>query len=93
MQRLSCRALRRSEVHPELFKGANRKYKKVPWKKIEAQRVNKERTPAEAAKRAAGLIRRDKERAARIAAAGIDYSYEPLAAQAAPKPKKTRFAD
>jgi len=29
MQRLSCRVLRAEEVHPQLFKGANRKFKKV----------------------------------------------------------------
>lgn len=90
-QKLSCRVLRKSEVHPALFKGANRRFKKVPWRKIEAERVNKERTPHEAARRAASLIRRDRRRAAAIAAAGIDYEYEPLAAQVAAKPKKIKF--
>jgi hypothetical protein len=28
-QQLSCRVLKASEVHPQLFKGANRKFKKV----------------------------------------------------------------
>lgn len=91
-QKLSCRVLSSNEVHPQLFKGANRRFKKVPWRKIEAERVNKERTPEEAARRAAALIRRDRARAKRIAAAGIDYSYEPLSAQAPAKSKKIKFS-
>jgi nucleolar protein 15 len=90
-QKLSCRVLKSDEVHPQLFKGANRKFKKVPWKKIEAERVNKERTPEEAARRAAALIRRDRTRQKRITAAGIDYDYEPLAAQQPAKSKKIKF--
>ncbi|KAF8056103.1 nifk [Scenedesmus sp. PABB004] len=88
-QRLACRTLRKSEVHPQLFKGANRKFKKVPWRKIEAERVNRERTPAEAAARVAALLKRDRARARAIAAAGIDYEYEPLAAQQPRRAKKT----
>lgn len=91
-QRLACRVLKADEVHPQLFKGANRKFKKVPWRKIAAERVNKERTPAEAARRVAALLRKDRARAAAIAAAGIDYSYAPLAAQRPAKAKKTTFA-
>lgn len=90
-QRLSCRVLRAEEVHPQLFKGANRKFKKVPWRKIAAERVNKERTPEEAARRVAALLKRDKQRQKRIAAAGIDYQYEPLAAQQQQKAKKIKF--
>lgn len=54
--------------------------------------MNKERTPQEAARRVASLIRKDKQRAARIAAAGIDYDYQPLEAQKPVKAKKTKFA-
>ena len=33
------------DVHPQLWKGANRKFDKVPWRRIEAERHNAERTP------------------------------------------------
>jgi nucleolar protein 15 len=65
----------------------------VPWKKLDAERVNKERTPEEVARRTAALIKKDKSRRRRIAAAGIEYDYEPLSEQQPPKPKKTKFAD
>lgn len=76
-----------------LFKGANRQFKKVPWRKVSAERVNKERTPAEAAARVAALLRRDRVRRRRISAAGIDYEYEPLSARRPPKSTKLMFAE
>eukprot|EP00878_Enallax_costatus_P023022 GHUV01024469.1.p2 GENE.GHUV01024469.1~~GHUV01024469.1.p2 ORF type:complete len:101 (+),score=22.38 GHUV01024469.1:683-985(+) len=91
-QKISCRVLRQSEVHPQLFKGANRKFKKVPWEKIEAERVNKDRTPEEQAKRVARVLKKDRKRSDNIASSGIDYQYEPLRAQQAPKPKKIKFS-
>ena len=39
------------EVHPELWKGANRKFARVPWRKIEVERHNAERTPEQQARR------------------------------------------
>jgi hypothetical protein len=63
----------------------------VPWKKIEAERVNKDRTPEEAAARTAALIRKDRARAKRIAAVGIEYEYEPLEAQRPQKARKVTF--
>lgn len=33
------------DVHADLWKGANRKFDKVPWRKIEMERHNAERTP------------------------------------------------
>ncbi len=35
------------DVHPQLWKGANRKFDRVPWRRIEAERHNAERTPAQ----------------------------------------------
>ncbi len=55
------------------------------------ERHNKERTPEEHAQRIARLIAKDKARAAKIAQAGIDYTYDGLEAQLPPKPKKIKF--
>ena len=38
------------EVHPQLWKGANRKFAKVPWRKIELERHNADRTPEQQAR-------------------------------------------
>lgn len=61
-QKLQSRVMRRHEVHPELFKGANRVFKKVPWKKIEMERHNKEVTEETAVKRRKTAAKRDKKR-------------------------------
>ena len=46
-QKLVCHIMPASEVHPELFKGANRRFKAIPWRKLEAEAHNKERTAAQ----------------------------------------------
>lgn len=91
LQRISCRVLKHSEVHPDLWKGANRKFKVVPWQRLEEKRHNKPRTPEQHAKRVAALLRRDEKRKQQLKAAGIEYEYPGLAAQQRPVAKKTKF--
>jgi nucleolar protein 15 len=79
------------KIHPQLFKGANRRFKNIPWSKLERRRHDKELTPEEFAKRVARAIKKDKIRQKKIAAAGIDYEYTPLQATAPQKPKKMTF--
>ena len=75
-QKLITRVVPKSEIHPDLFKGANRVFTKIPWHKIEEQRHNKVRSPEEEAKRASRQLRREKKRQRETAQAGIDYVYE-----------------
>lgn len=81
-QRLAVRVIPSSAVHPALFKGANRKFAKVPWRRVEAARANADRSPAAEAKRASRARGRDRARAERIKAAGIEYEYAPLSGKA-----------
>ena len=93
VQRIVAKVLRPSQVHPALFKGANRKFKQIPWRRIEMNRQDKERMPEEVATRQARLLRKDQQRRKKIAAAGIDYEYEGLEAALPPKAKKLKFKD
>ena len=43
-QKLDCHVLPTSQLHKDLFKGANRTFKRIPWRKIEAQRHDRVRT-------------------------------------------------
>jgi nucleolar protein 15 len=88
-QKLQSRVMNRKEVHPELFKGANRVFKKVPWKKLEVERHNKEVDEELAAKRTKTAEKRDKARKDRIKEAGIDYDFPP-AKKATPAAKKEK---
>ncbi|PSC72472.1 MKI67 FHA domain-interacting nucleolar phospho [Micractinium conductrix] len=92
-QKLSARVLPASEVHPQLFKGANRVFKKMPWAKIERERHNRDLTAAEAEKRQRQAVERDERRRRRITQAGIDYDYQSLEAALPRRSKKTKFAD
>lgn len=45
---LKCQLVDPDTLHPEVFKGANRKFKVIPWKKISKERHNAEKTPEQA---------------------------------------------
>ncbi|KAL6755310.1 hypothetical protein V8C86DRAFT_2678930 [Haematococcus lacustris] len=88
-QKLTVRVMKPEAIHPELFVGANQRFRTVQWRAVERRRHDKERSPQEHAVRVARLIKRDAQRAARIKAAGIDYEYTPVKQQVPPKPKRT----
>lgn len=41
---LKCKFVPQEQQHPELWKGANRRYKRVPWNRIEKQRLDRGKT-------------------------------------------------
>lgn len=90
-QQISCKLMKPENVHPMLFANANKKFRNIPWRKLERHRHERERTPQEHAKRIAKLIKRDRLRQQKIAKAGIDYEYEGLQAAVPTKAKKTTF--
>ena len=86
-QKLQCRVMRKSEVHPELFKGANRVFKNIPWLKIERERHNKavdSEDPAVVAKQKKKSARRHRNRMEKIKQAGIEYDFENPLLEASP---------
>lgn len=92
-QQVICKVMAQAKVHPRLFVGANRKFKVIPWKTVERARHDKERTPEEHAVRVARLLKRDKQRRAKIAKAGLDYDYPAMEDLMPMKPKKVVFTD
>mmetsp|Transcript_2193 Transcript_2193/g.3306 ORF Transcript_2193/g.3306 Transcript_2193/m.3306 type:complete len:176 (-) Transcript_2193:340-867(-) len=92
-QKLIVKVIPKNKVHPRLFVGANRKFKAIPWTKVERLRHDKERTPEQQKKRVARLIKRDKKRKEKIAKLGIDYEYTSVKDAAPAKAKKTKFED
>lgn len=78
-QKLVCRIVASEELHPHTFKGSERRFKKIPWRKIESERHNKDRTEKEEAKRQRRLAAKDRKRKAKIARAGIDYEFDGFA--------------
>ena len=64
-----------ADVHPELFKGANRPFKVVDRVASLRKLHNKARTPEQAEKREKRLIEQEKRKRKRLAEAGIDYEF------------------
>ena len=72
------------ECHPELWKGANRKFKTVPWQKKAAEKHDRALTEAETEKKNAALVKKERARRRKIEAAGIEYDFPGYAAVAPP---------
>ena len=90
-QKLKVHVVKNADIHPLLFKGANRKFRAIPRHKLSREQHNRERTAEEERLRVKKVIAKDKKRQQRIKAAGIDYEYEPLQVQTPPKAAHKRF--
>lgn len=73
---LQVRTIPKEQVHENLFKGANRRFKKVPWAKIEARklRLGMEREGWE--KRISKETGRRSKKLEKLKEAGFDYEFE-----------------
>lgn len=87
-----------SKVHPSMFKGANRKFKPVPWKLIAKKQHNRERTEEERTRAVTRLGRRQQKLRKKLKALGIEYDFKgyasaPTSSSTAPKtPEKSTTA-
>lgn len=73
---LKCEIVPPGNVHPRMFAGCKRKFKTIPWAKLDRERHNKKRTNEETAKRVDRLIKKDTKRRKRFKDLGIDYEFE-----------------
>jgi len=93
-QKLIVRLVPVAQQHPELFKGANRKYTVLPVHQLAAQRHNRVRTNAEHTRRLARLVKKDRARQEKLKALGIDYEYKGIQhLVTALRPKRMVFSD
>ncbi|KAG5722991.1 hypothetical protein E4T56_gene18004 [Termitomyces sp. T112] len=72
---LRCKIIPKDEVHPELWIGANRKWRVVPRDRLTRVQHNKTRTEEQQARTAKRLVKRQNERKRKLAAAGINYDF------------------
>lgn len=82
---LEVRALAPSEVHPDTFKGADKKFRAIPWSTVAAKRQNRERTEQQEADRRKRYEQRNKRRMDSISAAGISYELKQPASKKSKK--------
>ncbi|KAJ1675187.1 nucleolar protein, partial [Spiromyces aspiralis] len=88
---LQARVIPEDKVHPALFAGADRKFKVVPWHKIQRARHNRERTPQEHGKIVKRLIKKEKRKRDKFRELGIDYEFPGYESVKPPSPKHVRF--
>jgi len=90
---LKCYVLPEEKIHPDMFKGSQRKFLATNWKKIEQQRRTKAQTPEKTLKRLNALRNKDNKKREKLKSLGIDYDFPGYAA-VLPKPSKhQRFND
>ena len=75
-QVLKCNIMRRADIHADLFKGCDKKFRTIPWQTIAVEKHDKPLTEAEAVRRQSRLLRGEKIRRKKIADAGIEYEFD-----------------
>ena len=63
------------KLHPDTFKGAEKTFKKIPWRELAMKRHNQDRTAAQQQKRLSSLSKRDKKKRQQLEKAGIEYDF------------------
>ncbi|KAF9466496.1 hypothetical protein BDZ94DRAFT_1319381 [Collybia nuda] len=82
---LRCKVIPNNEVHPELWIGANRKWRAVPRDRVTRVEHNKPRTEGEQVRAARRLIKRQNERKRKLVDAGIKYDFEAVSYKKRPE--------
>ncbi|KAG8996952.1 hypothetical protein FRB94_007972 [Tulasnella sp. JGI-2019a] len=73
---LKCKVVPKDRIHPTLWVGANRKYKKIPHDRIARVTHNKDRTKEQQKRAEARLFKRQNSRAAKLGKLGIKYDFK-----------------
>ncbi|KIM21358.1 hypothetical protein M408DRAFT_104932 [Serendipita vermifera MAFF 305830] len=71
---LQCKLVATEQLHPELWVGANRKWKRIPRGRVARLKHNKARTVTQQTRAEERLLKRQAEKEAKLKAAGISYS-------------------
>ena len=74
-RKMVAHVVKKANVHPRMFDGANRKFRPIPWRLIAKQRHNAPRSDEQQAKRVARLTAKEKKKRAKLKALGVDYEF------------------
>ncbi|KAI0733503.1 hypothetical protein C8Q72DRAFT_594380 [Fomitopsis betulina] len=76
---LTCKVIPKDEIHPELWIGANRKWRVIPRDRIARVQHNKPRTEEEQERAEKRLLKRQEQRKRKLQDAGISYDFDAVA--------------
>ncbi|KAH7149862.1 hypothetical protein B0J13DRAFT_673639 [Dactylonectria estremocensis] len=83
---LKCRILPKEQVHEDLFKGANRRFKAVPWNKIAGKRLEKPLTESAWADKVTKVQNKRSKKADKLKEIGYEFEVPEMKAVPAPAP-------
>ena len=72
---LVCHTIPAKKVHPDLFKGAEGKFKLKPWRLIAKQRQNADRNDEQKEKMKKRALSKEEKKRQKLQALGIDYDF------------------
>ncbi|KFY08847.1 hypothetical protein V492_05851 [Pseudogymnoascus sp. VKM F-4246] len=86
---LKCKVVPEEQVHASLWEGANKRFKKVPWNKMEGRKLNAGLDEAGWEKRNAAETKRREEKKEKLKAIGYEFE-APKLKSAKGMPKRSR---
>ncbi|RSM09708.1 hypothetical protein CEP52_004012 [Fusarium oligoseptatum] len=84
---LKCRVIPKEQVHDDLFKGANRRFKAVPWNKMAGYQLQKPLTEAGWTKKVSKEQSRRAKKAAKLKEIGYEFEAPAIKDVPPPAPK------
>lgn len=75
---LKCKYVPAEQLHPEIWKGANRRFKHTPWNRIEKKRLDKGKTREQWAERIEREQKRRLAKAEKLKAVGYEFDMPEL---------------
>ncbi|KAI8662903.1 hypothetical protein LRP88_07111 [Fusarium phalaenopsidis] len=84
---LKCRVIPKEQVHEDLFKGANRRFKAVPWNKMAGYQLQKPLTEAGWTKKVSKEQSRRAKKAAKLKEIGYEFEAPEIKDVPPPAPK------
>lgn len=75
---LKCKYVPQEQLHPEIWKGANRRFKRTPWNRIEKKRLEKGKTREQWSKRIEQEQKRRQAKADKLKALGYEVELPQL---------------
>lgn len=75
---VKCKFVPKEQLHPEVWKGANRRFKVTPWNRIEKKRLEKGKTREEWSKRIETEQKKRQSKVDKMKALGYDFELPQL---------------
>lgn len=75
---LKCKFVPQEQLHPEVWKGANRRFKSTPWNRIEQKRLARGKTRDQWTKRIEDEQKKRQSKAEKLKAIGYDFALPQL---------------